>query len=159
MTTSPTKAGLVGRIINRLLGMPADGPPWQREDETLAECRRRLGLAANQNPAANPNWIRPRAPQAPPARNPGPRPLTFLNDPLSLSTDDIEQILADNSRLLMENQRMRGTLTDTEELRRQLRDSKHNESLMARRIEAFRKKWPAIHRDFFSTDKGKTHEL
>ncbi|QBJ04533.1 hypothetical protein HOV23_gp040 [Pseudomonas phage Lana] len=68
---------------------------------------------------------------------------------------DIEQILADNTRLLTENQRMRGALLDTSDLRKQLRDAKHNESLMARRIEAFRKMWPAIHKDFFTTEKGK----
>jgi hypothetical protein len=128
----------MGRVISRLLGQPADGPPWQREDETLAQCRRRLGLAANQNPAWNPNWPRPRAPQAPPQRDPGP---------------DIEQILADNTRLLMENQRMREVLTDTAELRRQLADSKHNEGLMAQRIELFRKTWPAIHKQFFANER------
>jgi len=42
---------------------------------------------------------------------------------------------------------------ELEELRKQLRDAKHNESLMARRVEMFRRRWPAIHKQFFSTGK------
>lgn len=49
-------------------------------------------------------------------------------------------------------------LAANEDLRHQLCGAKANERKMAWRIEAFRKKWPAIHKDFF-TAKGKNNEL
>lgn len=65
---------------------------------------------------------------------------------------DIDKMLEENTRLLEDNQRLRQTLTDTRELRKQLKDAKHNESLMTRRVEAFRKRWPAIHKQFFTAE-------
>lgn len=56
---------------------------------------------------------------------------------------DIDRMLEENTRLLEELQRTRLLL----------RNAQHSESLLTRRIEAFRKKWPAIHKQFF-TQKG-----
>lgn len=76
-----------------------------------------------------------------------------LPDPAPAKPIDVDQLLADNTRLLVENQRLRETAAKVRELRKQLADSQHNESLMARRIEAFRRKWPAIHKDFFTAER------
>jgi hypothetical protein len=63
---------------------------------------------------------------------------------------DVNKMLKENTRLLEQNQRLRH---EQSVLLRQLRDVKHHESLMAGRIEAFRKKWPAIHKDFFARER------
>lgn len=76
-----------------------------------------------------------------------------LPEPAPARSIDVDQMLADNTRLLEENQRLRETAATVRELRKQLADSQHHESLMARRIEAFRRKWPAIHKDFFTAER------
>lgn len=56
---------------------------------------------------------------------------------------DVSKMLEENTRLLEELQKTRLLL----------RNAQHAESLLTRRVEAFRKKWPAIHKQFF-TKKG-----
>ena len=46
------------------------GPPHAQDGETVEQARERLGLPLNVNPLPNPNWKRPPAPHAPPARMP-----------------------------------------------------------------------------------------
>lgn len=58
---------------------------------------------------------------------------------------DIDKMLEENTRLL-EDLQMQRQLTA---------NAQHNESLLARRAEALRKRWPAIHKQFFSTEKRK----
>jgi hypothetical protein len=58
---------------------------------------------------------------------------------------DIDKMLEENTRLLEDLQKTRGLL----------RDAQHAESLLARRVEVFRKKWPDIHKKFFTTKKRK----
>lgn len=56
---------------------------------------------------------------------------------------NIPQILEENAALLKENG----------DLRTQLLASKHNERQLAWRIEEFRKRWPAIHKQFFTKER------
>ena len=56
---------------------------------------------------------------------------------------DVSKMLEENTRLLEELQKTRLLL----------RNAQHAESLLTRRVEAFRRKWPAIHKQFF-TKKG-----
>lgn len=65
---------------------------------------------------------------------------TYLPDGSVL---DIEKMLADNTRLLGELQKTRLLL----------RNAQHAESLLMRRVETLRKRWPGIHKQFF-TAKG-----
>lgn len=58
---------------------------------------------------------------------------------------DIDKMLEENTRLL-EQLQMQRQLTA---------NAQRNESLLARRAETLRKKWPAIHKQFFATEKGK----
>lgn len=53
---------------------------------------------------------------------------------------DIDKMLAENTRLL----------EDLQKTRLLLRNAQHAESLLMRRIEVLRKKWPAIHKQFFT---------
>lgn len=72
----------------------------------------------------------------------------FIGTSADLKIPDVEDLLRENAKLLAAN----------EDLRYQLAGAKTNERKLAWRIEAFRKKWPAIHKDFF-TAKGKNNEL
>lgn len=56
---------------------------------------------------------------------------------------DIDKMLVDNTRMLEELQQTRLLL----------RNAQHAESLLMRRVEVLRKRWPAIHKQFF-TAKG-----
>lgn len=56
---------------------------------------------------------------------------------------DIDKMLEDNTRLLQELQKTRLLL----------QNAQHAESLLMRRVESLRKRWPAIHKQFF-TAKG-----
>lgn len=58
---------------------------------------------------------------------------------------DVDRMLKENTELL-EKLQMQRQLTA---------NAQRNESLMARRVEAFRKKWPDIHKQFFASEKGK----
>lgn len=57
---------------------------------------------------------------------------------------DIDKMLEDNTRLL----------EDLQKTRLLLRNAQHAESLLMRRVEALRKRWPSIHKKFF-TAQGK----
>lgn len=54
----------------------------------------------------------------------------------------MDAVIEANAELAKENGR----------LRKLLADSQRSEAVMARRIEAFRKCWPAIHKDFFKKE-------
>lgn len=53
---------------------------------------------------------------------------------------DIDKMLEDNTRLL----------EDLQKTRLLLRNAQHAESLLMRRVEVLRKRWPAIHKQFFT---------
>ena len=53
---------------------------------------------------------------------------------------DIDKMLAENTRLL----------EDLQKTRLLLRNAQHAESLLMRRVEVLRKRWPTIHKQFFT---------
>ena len=97
-----------------------------------------------------------RLPDGPINHTPRGTPIPVGGTPPTVREIDVDQLLADNTRLLMENQRLRQTITDTVELRLQLANAKLSEAALARRIEVFRKTWPDIHKKFFSTERKTT---
>lgn len=68
----------------------------------------------------------------------------FVGTSGDLNAPDVESLLQENAKLLAAN----------EDLRMQISAAKANERKLAWRIEAFRKTWPAIHREFFTKKKG-----
>lgn len=68
----------------------------------------------------------------------------FVGTAADLKVTDVESLLQENAKLLAAN----------EDLRSQIAGAKANERKLAWRVEALRKKWPALHKEFFTKKKG-----